>query len=131
VLLQVFEKVEKSMQKGRSKVIVDAERNRRTLEKPSNRFPWFGGGANSKSTKQVPTTASKVMKNKNKMGAESDAKSIRNRVCDAEAFGERFGRPKVLALNSERARFGILFGTSFAYKSKKCQPKRHPQINVK
>jgi hypothetical protein len=62
VLLLVFEKIEKTMQRGTSEVIVDAERNRRTLEKPANRFPWFGGGASSKSTKQVPTTVSKVMK---------------------------------------------------------------------
>ena len=33
------------MPKGSSKIIVDAERNRRTLEKPANHFPWFGGGA--------------------------------------------------------------------------------------
>ena len=32
------------MQTYISKVIVDAERNRRTLEKPANHFPWCGGG---------------------------------------------------------------------------------------
>jgi hypothetical protein len=66
------------MQKGTSKVIVDAERNRRTLEKPANRFPWFGGGASSKSTKQVPTTASKVMK--------KDKKSSLRRGCVLGSF---------------------------------------------
>ena len=58
MLFQVFEQVEKSMQKGISKVIVDAERNRRTLEKPASHFRWFDGGASSKPTKQVPNTAS-------------------------------------------------------------------------
>ena len=48
------------MPKGTSKVIVDAERNRRTLEKQANQLPWFGGGASSKSAKRVPNTASKV-----------------------------------------------------------------------
>ena len=60
--LAIHKNHEKSMPKWLPKSIVDAERNRRTLEKPANRFPWFGGGASSKSTKQVPTTASKVMK---------------------------------------------------------------------
>ena len=60
--LDIHKNDEKRMPKGTSKIIVDAERNRRTLEKPANRFPWFGGGASSKSTKQVPTTAAKVMK---------------------------------------------------------------------
>ena len=32
------------MPKWLPKVIVDAERNRRTLEKSANHFPWCGGG---------------------------------------------------------------------------------------
>ena len=56
MLLQVFEQIEKSMPKGMSKVIVDAERNRRTLEKPANQLPWFEGGLASNSTKLGPKT---------------------------------------------------------------------------
>ena len=32
------------MPKWLPKSIVDAERDRRTLEKPANHIPWFGGG---------------------------------------------------------------------------------------
>ena len=39
------EKVEKSMPKWFQKIIVDAERDRRTLEKPANQGMWFCGGA--------------------------------------------------------------------------------------
>ena len=53
MLQQVFENVEESVQKGTSKV---------PFEKPANQPPWFEGGASSKSTKQVSTTASKVKK---------------------------------------------------------------------
>ena len=55
---ELFEKVGKLMPKGIPKVIVDAERNRRTLEKPASHFRWFDGGASSKSTKQVSNIAS-------------------------------------------------------------------------
>ena len=37
----------------------------------------------------------------------------------------------MLPLKVLRGRFGTRFGTSFAYKSKKYNPKRHPKINVK
>jgi hypothetical protein len=94
VLLQVFEKVGKSMRKGRPKVIVDAERNRRTLEKPANHVPWFGGGASSKSTKQVPKTASKVKKKAPKWVP----KSMQNRAGAAETFGELSGGQKRLRI---------------------------------
>ena len=56
LLLQVFEQIEKTMPKGMPKVIVDAERNRRILEKQANQLPWFEGGASSNSTKRVPKT---------------------------------------------------------------------------
>ena len=71
--LAIQKKIGKSMPKWFQKSIknVDAERNRRTLEKPANRFPWFGGGASSKSTKQVPTTAANVMKKAPKWGLKS------------------------------------------------------------
>ena len=46
----------KSMPKGTWKVIVDAERNRCTLEKPANQLPWFEGGGGSNSMKRVPKT---------------------------------------------------------------------------
>ena len=52
----MIEKVEKSMPKGMPKVIVDAERNRRTLEKLANQLPWFEGGAGPNSMKRVPKT---------------------------------------------------------------------------
>ena len=57
-----IEKIKNRYQKGGQKLIVDAERNRRTLEKPASHVPWFGGGASSKSTKQVPKTASNATK---------------------------------------------------------------------
>ena len=56
-----------------SKAIVDAERNRRILEKQANRFPWFGGVASSKATKQVPKTVSSVLIS-NQLNAEINAK---------------------------------------------------------
>ena len=98
MLLQVFEKAGKS--------IVDAERNRRTLEKPASHFRWFDGGASSKPTKQVPNTAS----NGTKKVPKWVPKSMQNRAGVAEAFRERSVPPlKVL-----RGHFGTHFGTSFA-----------------
>ena len=44
------------MPKGISKAIVDAERNRRTLDNPANQLPWFEGGAGSNSKKRIPKT---------------------------------------------------------------------------
>ena len=72
------------MPKGMSKVIVDAERNRRTLEKPANQLPWFEGGAGSNSTKRVPKTTP----NGTKKDPKWDPKSMQNRAGAAEAFGE-------------------------------------------
>ena len=48
------------MENGSQKGIVDAERKRRTLEKPANQLPWFGCGAGSELAKRVPNMASKV-----------------------------------------------------------------------
>ena len=39
-----LKKVEQLSQKGLPKVIVDAERDRRTLEEPANQGVWFRGG---------------------------------------------------------------------------------------
>ena len=78
------------MPKGTSKVIVDAERNRRTLEKLANQLPWFEGGAGSNSTKRVPKTTPSGRNNVTNW----DPESMQNRAGAAEAFGERSGRPK-------------------------------------
>ena len=61
MVFRFFEKVEKWSQKGTPKVIVDAERHRRTLEKPAGRSVWFGGGTSAEPATEVPKTASKVM----------------------------------------------------------------------
>ena len=63
--------------------IVDAERNRRTLEKPANQRPWFRDGASSKSMKRVPKTVANVMKHV----IIWDPKSMQNRASAAEGFG--------------------------------------------
>ena len=125
LLLQVFEQIEKSMPKGTSKVIQDAERNRRTLEKPASQLSWFEGGAGSNSSKPVPKTTP----NGTKEGPRLDPESMQNRAGAAEAFRERFGRPKRLRIKL-RGNSWTHFGTSFSYKLKRYNSK-HPKINVK
>ena len=58
--LHVYEQKLKIDVKRSSQVIVDAERNRRTLEKLANQLPWFEGGAGSNSAKRVPKTIPNV-----------------------------------------------------------------------
>ena len=53
--------------------IVDAERNRRSLEKLDNHLPWFGGWASSKSTKEVSKTVSKVRRKGIEIGAKIES----------------------------------------------------------
>ena len=92
MLWQVLETIEKSMSKRMIKIIVDAERNRRTLEKRANQLSWFEGGASSNSTKRVPTTTPNGTTNVSKW----EPKSMQHRAGAAEAFGECSGRPKRL-----------------------------------
>ena len=77
---------------------VDAERNRRTLEKQASHIPWFRGGAGSKSTKQLPKTTSNDMKEAPKV----DSISMQNRARDAEALGERYWETKSAIAQSSK-----------------------------
>ena len=93
------------MPKRLPKVIADAERHRRTLEKPACRSVWFGGGTSAEPATQVPKTASKVM--------EIAPKSMKNPVGAPDAFWERSGGgpggPTPQTVLNWRSRLGTLF----------------------
>ena len=107
MLVQFFETTENSMPKGTSKVVVDAERNRRPLEKPANQFLWFEGGAGSSAAKRVPKTRPK----NTKKVSTWDPRSIQNRAGAAAAFVERSGRPKQFRVR--RVVSGPILGSIF------------------
>jgi hypothetical protein len=65
------------------------------------------------------------------IGAKNETKSIRNRVCDADAFWDRLGRGLGGQTPQTRQIFETSFGSLCAPKSEKCNPKIHPKINVK
>ena len=62
----------------------------KATSKSTKKAPRFGGGAGSNSTKRVPKTAL----NRTNNSLKWEPQSIQNRASAAEAFGERFGKPK-------------------------------------
>ena len=97
------------MPKGMPKIIVDAERNRRTLEKLANQLPWFEGGAGSKTTKRVSKTTPMVRK-RHQIGTP-------NR-CEIELAPRRrsgivSGSPKRLRIKLKGVLLGSVWGPVF------------------
>ena len=68
-----FQKKSKIGSKMAPKVIVDAERDRRTLEEPANQDYWFGVLGNGEPAKKQPKGAKRERK-----GCKRDSKSFPN-----------------------------------------------------
>jgi hypothetical protein len=73
--------------------------------------------------KKAPTKVAKVMKKASKWMP----KSIRNRICDGDVFGDLFWKPKAANTNF----FGPGFGTLFAHTSKKHNKNRFKKSSKK
>ena len=76
------------MEKGSPKWIGDAERNRRTLEKPASHVAWFGGGAMLQINETGAENGIVNQEKGTKMGPKIDAKSSRRRGGVRGAFWE-------------------------------------------
>ena len=72
------------MENEAPKGIADAERNRRTLEKPANQLPWFF-------EEQVPNTTSNYTQKAPKWEPKSRSPKASPQTVERDHFGTHFG----------------------------------------
>ena len=132
MIFQAFEHVDKSMPQETSKVIVDAEPNRRTLwetgESASVVWSWGQLQINETGVDKDIESHEKGTK----IDATIDVKSIKIEVAPRRRYENFRGG----ALEPQRLNtfllffFGAILGTRFSNKSKKNNSKGNPQINI-
>ena len=120
------------MPKWSPKVIVVAERYRRTLVKPANRDQWCGILGNGEPARKEQTKIRKRSQNPSKIhlkwsrnGCKIDPKCIQNQVCVLGAFWEAFGEP----FSPKGRMIWSHFGSHFQEKSEKRPPKNNAKID--